>query len=178
MRMSAESIKSFHGASSQLLKKIRYFSIPLPWPPMLFPVLSLSPVSCWTTFQTSLAPFPELLCGRQWSGISSASMAVHLGWFRHLLPIGKSSGGTDCFFLNSLTSKDSPTAPAGASTLEPLLEASYAVSRCSIMRLVNPVGCGLPAWQSWKTLHAIQKLQGKSSSTFSSNPFLLHKWHR
>lgn len=97
MRMSAESIKSFHGASSQLFKEIRYFSIPLPKPPVFFNVLSLLPVSSWTTFQTNLAPFLELLHDREWSGISCSSMATQLGWFRSLLPLDKSRVETDHF---------------------------------------------------------------------------------
>ena len=102
-------------------------------------------LSCWTTLQRSLAVFPELLHSRQWSGISYSSMAIQLGWFRYLLLICTSNGGTDYFFLNSLPSKDSPRAPAAASTLEPLPEPSYALSHCSILCLVNSVRCELPA---------------------------------
>lgn len=112
----------FMGQVASSLKEISYFSIRLPAPSVLFNALPMSPVSCWTAFQTSLAPFPELLDGRQWPDISCSSVTIHLGWLRCLFPIGKSSGGTDHFFLNSLTSKDSSRAPAAESTLGQLLQ--------------------------------------------------------
>lgn len=178
MRMSAESIKSFHGASSHLFKKISYFSIPLP-KPQCFLMCCLCPQCPVGQLSKPVLLPSQSFYVAEWSGISCSSMAMHLGWFRCLLPIGKGSLGD-----RPLPSKLSDFKEFSKSSCScKHLRADSGGILCSFSLQHSVFGEPSQVWAacptSWKTLHAIQTLHKKSSSTFLSNPSLLfHKWHR
>lgn len=75
-------------------RKSNYFSIPLPKLPVVFNVLSLSPVPFWNSFPRHSCSLPR--GSAAWCDIPAALWAC---WF----PVGKSSVGLDHCFGNSLT---------------------------------------------------------------------------
>lgn len=113
-------IRYFHGTSSQLLKKKQnsYFSIPLPNLP-LKPSGFYCAVSVPSVLLEKISkPFLLPSRGSAWHMVTFLLLPGPYSW-ACLFPAGKSSVETERE-RNSLTSEDSPRAPAAASTLEPL----------------------------------------------------------
>lgn len=153
-------------ASSWKKTKSNYFSIPLPKLPVVFNVLSLSPVPCWNSFPRHSCSLPRGSAG--WCDIVMWQCCCSLGL---LVSSGQKQRGTRPLLwkLSDLR------VPAAASTLEPLQRhpVQFLTAGFCVWWSQTGVGC---LSTSWKCLHATQK--ETSSSSFSSDPSLfLHKQH-